>query len=72
MKSITFENREALFAFDQDDVYDCLVHYSNKHQIREATDLVNFLTSIKGDSKRVPQQEKEYFGYVVLDLLSLN
>ena len=68
MVSIAFETKEALFTFDAGDVCARLVYYSNKHQVKEAADLLRFLESSSGEPKRIPS-EKGYFGYIVLDLL---
>ena len=54
MNTVIFENDNAIFRFVLADVLDLLTCYSSKHQVEEATYLLEKLKSMPGDLRVVP------------------
>ena len=65
MRSVMYENRNAIFDFLLPDVIDCLKYYSDQN-VHEAIELLDQIASCPSQVIKV---EADYFGYIVLDLI---
>lgn len=65
MRSIMYENCNAIFDFDLPDVIDRLKDYSDQN-VHEATKILNTISLCPSPTIKVTS---DYFGYIVLDLI---
>jgi len=65
VRSVMYENRNAIFDFELPDVIDHLKYYSDQN-VHEATELLDAISSCPSPTIKV---ETDYFGYIVLDLI---
>jgi len=65
VRSVMYENRNAIFDFELPDVIDRLKHYSDQN-VHEATELLDAISSCPSPTIKVTS---DYFGYIVLDLI---
>jgi hypothetical protein len=68
MTTVIFETESAIFQFNLPDVKEILVCHSIEGQVQKAATILKNLETAKGAGK-IPI-ENEFFGYIVLDLLS--
>ena len=65
MRSVMYENRNAIFDFELPDVIDRLKYYSDQN-VHEATELLDAISLCPSPTIKVTS---DYFGYIVLDLI---
>jgi hypothetical protein len=65
MRIVMFENRNAIFDFDLPSVIDRLKYYSDQN-VHEAAKILDAISSCPSPAIKV---ERDYFGYIVLDLI---
>ena len=65
MRTVMYENRNAVFDFELSDVIDRLKYYSDQN-VREAAELLDAVSSCPSPTIKVTS---DYFGYIVLDLI---
>lgn len=68
MRTVIFKTENAVFEFDLTDVQDHLYHYTSKHNVDEATKLLESLSTQSGRCIDIPK-DSQYFGYIALDLI---
>ncbi len=68
MRTVMYENRNAIFDFELPDVIDRLKYYSDQN-VHEATEILDAIASCPDPALKV---ETDYFGYIVLDLIKAN
>ena len=71
MKTVVYENENALFEFSIDDVKECLNFCVSEYKVDKAAQILDLLKRSEGKRIKIPE-EKSYFGFIVLDLLSKN
>ena len=67
MSTVIFETDTAIFKFSLTDVQDRLRHYASKHNIDEAAQLLEFLSTQTETSISIPE-DYQHIGYVAIDL----
>jgi hypothetical protein len=65
MRTVMFENRNAIFDFELPDVMDRLKYYFDQN-VHDATEVLDAIVSCTSEAMKVTS---DYFGYVVLSLL---
>ena len=68
MRIVMFENPNAIFDFELPDVIDRLKYYSDQN-LHEATEILETIVSCPSPAIKV---ERDYFGYIVLNLIKAN
>ncbi len=69
MTSILFQTENAIFEFDLTEVKESLNQYISEHNVDEAIQILDLISSSSDDPIKIPQ-EYDYFGYIALDLIS--
>ena len=68
MQTVIFENDAAIFVFSRQEIVDHLKTYSLEHNVKEATDLLEFIGSPPGEAIRI-QAKDVFFHFIVLEIL---
>ena len=66
MRSVIFENRNAIFDFELSDAVERLRYYSVEHRVNEATEILETISSSSSEEIKITS---DYLAYTVLDLL---
>ena len=69
MAKVSYETDDALFEFDLVEAIETLNHYASEYKDDEAAQLLDFIAESSDESVTLPEKH-DYFGYIVLDLLS--
>ena len=67
MNTVIFETDTAIFKFSLTDVQDCLHHYISEHSVKEAAQLLEFLSVQTEKFISIPE-DYQHIGYVAIDL----
>lgn len=68
MRNVIYETENSIFKFLLPDVINRLTFYSTKHNVSEATELLNLISSSPDDPVRIPEKNN-YFRFVCLYLV---
>ncbi len=69
MTLVLFQTKNAVFEFDIAEVKERLNHYISEHNIDEAIQILDLITSSFDNPIKIPD-EYDYFGFIALDLIS--
>ena len=69
MTKVIYETQNAVFVIDYADATDTLKTYALEHKVDEAIELLKFIELSTKDPIVLPK-EKDYFGFVILDLIN--
>ena len=69
MNTVILKTENAVFQFDQKKVMECLEILATKYAVDEAETILRRI-SIPSDESKLIQVKQDYFGYVVLELIS--
>jgi hypothetical protein len=69
MNTVIFKTEEAIFQFDRKTVMECLEHRKTLYEIKELDLLLDVISS-QPDQTILSSAEHQYFGFIVLDLIS--
>ena len=69
MTLVLFQTKNAVFEFDLTEVKERLNHYISEHNIDEAIQILDLISSSSDDPIKIPE-EYDYFGFIALDLIS--
>ena len=69
MNTVIFKTEEAIFQFDRKTVMECLEQRKLSYEIKELDLLLDVISS-QPDQNILSSAEHQYFGFIVLDLIS--
>ena len=65
---ITYETENGVFEFDLIDVEDCLRQLAYQHNVKDAAEILEFISSSPEDPIKLPEKY-DYYSFITLDLL---
>jgi hypothetical protein len=73
MHDVIYETEKAIFKFSFNDTLQIIRHRAEKENVDDAFKLLGFFTASSTlPTIRITHEGHDYFGYIVLDLLSKN
>ncbi len=69
MSEITYETDNAAFSFPFESVKEKLKEIIKEHNVADAHEIYNFISSSVTDTIRLNEEEHPYFGFIALDLI---
>ncbi len=68
MKTVVYTTENGVFEFNLQDAIDRLHFYASEYKVDDPIEILDFLKQSREDPINIPP-EKDYFGYIILDLL---